>query len=106
MRPSRHGIGKKTGQANHRKQDPSPPPKASQRRDQTLGTSCRDHLFNEDLYGQHVDATGVSTWNTHGALLCTLAEDGSVEMCADGTGGAALVWRAEDDQHLHAGNCN
>ena len=52
-----------------------------------------DRNGNDDLYAQRIDASGAAQWAAGGAPLCVAAADqGSVDMIADGSGGAIVAW--------------
>jgi hypothetical protein len=56
---------------------------------------------NGDVYVQAVDSMGVIKWTPNGVALCTQIDtQGSLQLAADGTGGAIAVW--EDFRGLAA----
>ena len=49
---------------------------------------------SDDIYVQHVDASGTPQWTTNGVALCTATNVQSIPMLAsDGAGGAIAAWR-------------
>ena len=49
---------------------------------------------NGDVYAQRVDPFGNSLWTANGVAVCTAAgNQDAMQVCADGLGGALLVWR-------------
>jgi len=53
-----------------------------------------DNPAGSDIYAQRVDASGIAQWTAGGVPICTaIREQREVQIMADGTGGAILVWR-------------
>jgi hypothetical protein len=57
---------------------------------------------DDDLYGQHVDASGAPQWTPNGLGICTLPGHQDVNrILSDGAGGAVVLWtdgRSDSDQ--------
>ena len=62
--------------------------------------------FNDDIFAQQVDSSGVSLWTADGVALCTAAGDQLVpQIESDGAGGAVVSWsdeRSTTDEDLYA----
>jgi hypothetical protein len=49
---------------------------------------------NDDIYAQRIDANGNILWTPNGVTVCTaFGDQNDVEMIADGSGGAIIVWK-------------
>jgi hypothetical protein len=50
--------------------------------------------FNSNIYAQRVSPEGSLLWNPSGVPICTYSgEQSNPQLCADGQGGAYIVWR-------------
>ena len=67
-----------------------------------------------DIYAQRIDATGQKRWAAADILICNVTqEEGNIQMCSDGFGGAILTWEDYRDFNKDiyaqrvdsAGNC-
>ncbi len=49
---------------------------------------------NWDIYAQRISGTGVVLWTADGNAICTASGDqGFVQICSDGSGGAIISWK-------------
>ncbi len=54
----------------------------------------RDNRGNGDIYAQHLDNLGNTTWTTDGVVVCNAANVQDMQQIAtDGAGGAIVTWR-------------
>jgi hypothetical protein len=62
--------------------------------------------FNDDIYAQQVDSSGVALWTADGVALCTAPGDQlAPQIGSDGAGGAVVSWsdeRSTTDDDLYA----
>jgi FlgD Ig-like domain len=54
----------------------------------------RDNRGNGDIYAQHLDGLGNTTWTTDGIVVCNATNVQDMQqITTDGTGGAIVAWR-------------
>lgn len=52
-----------------------------------------DRNGDQDIYAQHINATGNTLWDDNGTAICNLAEyQGESVICSDDAGGAIIAW--------------
>lgn len=53
---------------------------------------------NKDIYAQRIDIDGNLLWDANGTVICNETHDqGEVQICSDGFGGAIVAWMDERD---------